>query len=142
MALVVLLKITVQLPQRSSVPSFRPYVSPFSLYPSLVSVSPQSADPPVVFHQSLLSSGRNKHSFLEQIQRLDLGPLRQSLVASTITDSQRHFCAYEFADGTCRDSSCRDVHFRDVDPSGLFLFLHPVPTSLISFPLDHFVASR
>lgn len=134
MALVVSLKITVQLSQRSSVSSFRPYVSPFSLYPSLVSVSPQSSHAPVVFHQSLLSSSHNKLSFLEQIQRLDLGPLRQSLVASTITDSQRHLCAYEFADGICRDSSCRDVHFRDVDPSGLFLFLQLAPMSLISFP--------
>jgi hypothetical protein len=110
----------------SSSSAFRPYVSVFSLYPYFIS----SPHPAHLATPTILSSSPKTQTFLEQVQRLDFGPLRQFSTGS-IADSQRHLCAYEFSDGTCRDPGCPDIHRRDVDPSGVSCLLNPhLPTEI------------
>ena len=96
----------------SSSSAFRPYVSAFSLYPSLLS----SPHPAYLATPIIHPSSPKARSFLDQVQQLDLGPLRRN-----IADPQRHLCAYEFSDGSCRDPGCPDIHGKDVDPSGIYV---------------------
>lgn len=98
----------------------------------------RSSSPSFTFFTAFSSTA----SLLQQVQQLDLGPLRQSLVS---TDSQRFICSYEFEDGTCRDASCKDLHTRDLDPDGESYGVqhqrqHSISTCFVDEKTAHYIA--
>ncbi|KAF8340700.1 uncharacterized protein EI90DRAFT_2101363 [Cantharellus anzutake] len=91
---------------------FRPYVSPFSLYPSLYSLASTHFSRPSSASSYSLSS-----AVINEVKRLDYGLLRQSHISS-LSDPDLRCCRFEFSgDGTCSDPDCKDLHHRDVEPS-------------------------
>jgi len=112
--------------------TFRPYISFFSLYPSLHPVPA----PSLSLHSTLPSTAMSSpQSTFAQIQQVDFAPLRQSL-ASSFADPQRRLCQYEIpGGGTCRDDACRDIHTRDLDPDGEFFIIYILKT-ISSSPSD------